>query len=407
MKINSLKVIPSKIDKKDKIISILLFISFAILPLYSDLIWISTNIILPVMAVSYLFSKKFYLNNLLRALIVIYLFSLFSFFNLINFDAYLIEIKKLTGVLIASFVIFNFAKKSISNLFIVYYIFIIKFLFIAIYSYLYMDMLSLDFEQERLSSGKELGINANAYGYFCFVALCFLTLILIVNKNLIHKFFLFTTFVLGLVTTLLAASRAGFSFLILTSFTSILILFWKEKIKIFLFILLVALSFSALDKKISFANFYIFDRITNFTESGKDERTIILEEGLLVFLDYPFGIGAGQFPYYMLKSNQLNKIAVSHNSYLLLLVNYGLISMIAYLYIFYIIAKNSLILIKSKFIILKRYGLFFLFTIIYFFIYNLFYDMILDLYLFQFLTLVYIHQCFLIKNQSLANSTHA
>jgi O-antigen ligase len=399
MKSDSLKIVSFKIDKIDKIVSLLLLFCFAIFPLFKDFTWISTNIILPIIAILYFFSKEFFYNKLFGALIVIYLGSLFSIIHVQNFDAYFFELQKITGVFISSFIVFFFVRKNISNLFLVYYIFVLKFLIIIIFSYFNLDLLLFDFENERLSSGKDIGINANVYGYFCFLALNFCGYILIINKNLIYKYLFLILTILGITATILAASRGGLIFVILISLTISITLYWKEKRRIFLVLILLVLSISLLNKKITLTNFHIFERFENYTSTGEDERTVIVSEGLSIFLDNPLGVGGGQFQTYMLNSSKLNKLAVSHNSFLLLLVNYGLVSLIAYLYIFFILLKNSLILIKSKYVILKKYGFIFFFSVIYFFFYNFLYEMILDMYIFQFIILVYIHQKFLISNK--------
>ena len=392
-------IVEKKINFIDRVVFFCFFISLAILPLYSNLIWISTFIVLPLSFIYLITSNnsvKYSFEPFHKRLLLFFFFAIVSLIFVESLNDYIFEIKRLFGVLLMISICFMYIKRNPLNIYRFYFIILCKYIFMLIFTYKY-GLDEIDFGN-RLKSGEDVGINANAFGYFAFISLFIVGILLLLKKNIwtISIFILF--FLTGIIINALAASRAGilFSFM---SFILILNSVYYKKIYIKVFILLI-ISIPILNSSMSnfdFESLSIIGRFNNFLETSEDQRFEILQEGIGVFLNKPFGNGGGQFESLMLKSD-FNKIAASHNSFMLILVNYGIHSLFIFLSLFLLSFRDSQKLIRGNDLSKNKFGLLFLSFFLLFFLYNLFYDFVLDLYIMLMFALVYMHQRLILKN---------
>ena len=377
----------------------------AFIPLFKDFNWISTTIIIPLTFL-YLFSKfgivNFKLDKFLKRFIWIFIFSIISIFHVVSSGNYFYEISRLIGVFLFMIIASLYLKKNSSNIWRLYIIIILKYVgMLAFTAYVGLEIINLE---TRLETGKEVGINANAYGYFSFLSLFIVGVFLNFKKSYLGYLSFFLIFVSSIIINTYAASRSGLTFTLI-SFTLILYFLNYKKNNLsklrypIIFITLVIFILNNIDTE----SFLITNRFTDFFETGEDQRLTIQEIGFDFFKDNLFGYGPGQFEVMMLKS-EFQKIAAPHNSFLLMAVNYGIQGLLVFLSLFLIFIKDSLKLIRSKNLILIKYGYLFLSFAILFFFYNFFYDFVLNLYIMIVFYLFYLHQKHLLDNLIRRNS---
>jgi O-antigen ligase len=388
-----------KSNFSDRIIFFGLFMSFSIIPLFNTFNWVISFVLLPLIFV-YLIVKtkslKFSLERFHKLFILLSLFSLASLIFVTSVPFYIIEIKRLFGVYIMISICFMYVKRNPSNIYSLYFILICKYIFMLIFTFKY-GLDEINFE-DRLNSGEIIGINANAFGYFAFISLFAAGIFTLLKKNILSISFFILIFLSAILITTIAASRAGllFSF---ASFVLILnsIYYKKFSIRLAIILILCVYLLNNLMSNFDFESFSIFNRFTYFLESSEDQRLDIMREGIGFFLNKPFGNGGGQFEYLMLKSD-FNKIAAAHNSFLLILVNYGIHGLLIFLILFSSCIRDSIKLIRSSDFSKNKFGVLFLSFFLLFFLYNMFYDFVLNLYVMLMFSTVYIHQRFILKN---------
>lgn len=392
---------PFRIGSKDRTIFIILFVCLAIIPLIPEYTWISTMLILPSLTIQLVFSNKnikIYLDKFIKIYLIIFVFAIISIINSHILSVYFAEIKQLLGVITIFIIAIYLLRRNINNIWLLYLILFSKFVIMLFYTYKSGIMIDIEIETSRLQSGAIIGINANAYGYFSFIALYILGVVMnISKKRILTVIFLIVLFV-SIYINILAASRAGMLFSILSAIAVFLSLTFKSfknlsiKLSIFLLFLYIILS----TKIQIFENYHIFQRFNTFTQTGDDVRLNILQYGINLFINNPIGVGAGHFPIYMEKTS-LGKIAASHNSFLLVGVNYGWFALFVFFYLFLYYFKNSLKLINNNNPIIKKYGVLFFSYGVLFLSYNIFYDMVLNLYIMLMFFLMNYHQNFIHK----------
>jgi len=258
---------------------------------------------------------------------------------------------------------------------------------------------SIDLETGRWQSGKEVGINANAYGYYAFMSLFSLGMIMNIFKRNILTLFMLLVFAASIHINIVTASRAGLSMTVLSGVFIYMSLTFRDWANYFLklFVCFLVLIFIVVNVENLFGDFFIVKRFIAFTESGEDSRLTILKEGVSLFLAHPLGVGAGHFHHYMDISKSVGKYATAHNGFLLVAVNYGILALIVYVSLFIHFIKNSIELVRSQNITLKKHGLISLSYGLLFFVYNFFYDMILNMFI-MFLFFIMNYHLHAIKN---------
>ena len=389
----------------DRFISYILLICVAFIPLYSDFTWISTVIIIPLTFL-YLFSRfgmvNFKLDKFLKRYIWIFIFSIIGSLNLISSENYFLEISRLIGVFLFMIIASLYIKKNSSNIWRLYIIIILKYIgMLAFTAYTGLETINIE---TRLETGREVGINANAYGYFAFLSLFIIGVFLNFKKSYLGYLFFFLILVSSLIINIYAASRSGLTFTLISSILILYFVNYKKnnfrKIRYpLIFITIIIFIFNNIETE----SYLITNRFTDFFETGEDQRLIIQNIGFDLFKNNLFGYGPGQFEVLLLQS-KFQKIAAPHNSFLLMAVNHGIQGLLVFLSLFLIFMKDSLKLIRCKNLILMKYGYLFLGFAIMFFLYNFLYDFVLNLYIMIVFYLFYSHQKNLIDNLIRRNS---
>lgn len=196
---------------------------------------------------------------------------------------------------------------------------------------------------ERIRASADFGIvaarNANRLAFVSAMAIALIGAAL-------HEFRSRATVLLGalaisllVLTIFLSASRSG-----LIGLLVLCVIFATTRIDLRRWaILLVVLAFSVGISLAVTPKAYV-DRITNFvlTEAGEEgagstlARLGLLEVGLRMFQDHPFvGVGIGNFRWVSVVDYQNSRFSAMHNSYLLTLVEGGLLVFIPYLLLFW------------------------------------------------------------------------
>lgn len=397
---NNIKYVPFQISKTDKFLHLLLFVCISVLPLFPKYTWISTIFLLPGLALLLMLkdkSIKLLQDNFFKRLFILFLFAILSLIWVNSLTAYFEEIKKLLGIIVICIIGVLILRRGMNNIWFLYFILLTKFVIMIYYTYKFGIITNFDAEASRLESGTDVGINANAYGYFAFISLFALGMIMNENKNWIFKVLYIFVLSTSIYINILAASRAGLTFSVVSSIFIYLALTFKTWKVLFIKIgfLAILIGLFILPNISTFENLVIYQRFLFFGETGEDARLSILESGFSILISHPFGIGAGQFPFYMEKT--IGLFAAAHNSYLLIAANYGWIALIIYLAMFQYFIKNSFKILKNNNLLIIRYGILFLSFGVLFFMYNFFYDMILNLYIMFMFFLVYSHQSSLIN----------
>lgn len=380
----------------DKLEFFLLLICLALLPLFQNFTWVSTLVILPFLSFYYLFRNKksiLTFDFFLTRYILLFVFALFSIGIVRSTDLYITEVKRLLGVILMLIIAFFSIKRNFNNIWLFYIILLVKFILMIIYTYSFGTLLDVEMESYRIQSGAEVGINANQYGYFGFVALFAVGFIYHMKRSKSILLLFILIFTASLLMTIIAASRAGTIFTIMSLVMIYLSITYSNKLNFIIkFVILSILLFLAVE--FFFQNFdsvMLVKRLLGFYDSIEDSRLTILNDGLDLFFDYPItGVGSGQFPDYVWG-------AAPHNGFLLILINYGIFSLILYLSIFYKIFLASYNLIQNRTESKQQFGFLTFSYLMLFFMYHFFYDMPLNLYLMLMLFLVSLHLNFLNK----------
>ena len=269
----------------DRFISYILLICVAFIPLYSDFTWISTVIIIPLTFL-YLFSRfgmvNFKLDKFLKRYIWIFIFSIIGSLNLISSENYFLEISRLIGVFLFMIIASLYIKKNSSNIWRLYIIIILKYIgMLAFTAYTGLETINIE---TRLETGREVGINANAYGYFAFLSLFIIGVFLNFKKSYLGYLFFFLILVSSLIINIYAASRSGLTFTLISSILILYFVNYKKnnfrKIRYpLIFITIIIFIFNNIETE----SYLITNRFTDFFETGEDQRLIIQNIGFDLF----------------------------------------------------------------------------------------------------------------------------
>ena len=162
-------------------------------------------------------------------------------------------------------------------------------------------------------------------------------------------FFLLT---LSIVMSVILASRASLLFSFLAALPH------YRKYLPFVVLVLPMLFISNTD----FANLALYNRYVELLDGGEDLRVFIAKKAIEYGINWPLSGGAGQFEYYM-KSKVIGRDAVTHNSFLYVWTNIGVLALL-FVVPFYLAIKKLKMSAKTKYLVIILLG------------YNLFYDMI-------------------------------
>jgi hypothetical protein len=332
---------------------------------------------------------------------ILYFFLLFLWSSLtiiasINMNNSLAELNAILGSFMFSFILVCFSIKQYKYILLFYALYILKFIFIC------YNAIKLESLEKTIRFGTE-AYNANMFGYFGFFAIVssfFLWnhLPKVLKLNKIKKFILFLVFLLiillSLVFTFYSASRAGLSISVITSILLIFSYFaYPFSIKHALqlvFVLFIILTFIPIKQQFKFfENSTIQNRLIN-TNIKEDKRMDLLKSSKISMKNIIFGVGPGNFK---VSSQSKN---FSHNTFLELLVNNGIIG----LFLFLAILKNYFTQSMKLYRINKhsrKEAQYFLIFLVMFITYNFFYVFHASMFLISFLFIIAIHQTQLIN----------
>lgn len=384
-------------ELRDLFTKFLLFLSIAVIPLFNGYAWISTTLILPGLAVASFFGRgkinsgHLLLNPFFRVFVGLLFIGLLSAFFVISPERYLAQNKRLFGVVTVIIVTIFLLNRDPKNFRYFQAVYIVKFVLLVSYSYFFGLFENLDLENDRLYADDVAGINANSFGYFAFFALFFASLLYLNTRRRVYLILYILLFASSLYVNVLAASRGGLLFTILSLLLFILILYLNSLRSLFILsVFLILFLYTIFTFASSFDNLYVVQRFLSFTESGEDERLDIFGYGLQLLMKSPMGVGAGQFPLFVYQKT--NTLAVAHNSFIESGVEFGWLGLLLYLSLFVRYTSDSVRLIGTSVLFYKQLFLLFSSFLVLFFLYNFFYDMILDLYIMQAFFLVFMYQ---------------
>ena len=201
------------------------------------------------------------------------------------------------------------------------------------------------------------------------------TSILFMIQNFLknNSFKSFMIFVLLLVGGIITFSRSGFYIPFLLSFFFLFIFNSFKKIQFLLYLIL----FLFLPLSILIFNYYDFIMIYVTDRTSVDyTRLEIYKNGLEIWFNNPFGVGANVYDFHVKNIFGPNYDENPHNSYLAILIEYGIQGIIFYLYYFYYI-------LRKLYNINTEFSFTFLYTFIGILI-GAFFNMTFDLFFFQF-----------------------
>ena len=376
----------SSYDLLDGIYLLGLFVGICFLPLWDKYAYITTQLILPILFLISLQNGRLRFDLYIKALLLLYLFVLLSLRSTVGISDYLEDVKRFTGVVLTVLLFSNILTRNVTHIYNIMWIYVLKFIVMFCFFFLNdINVYSALFES-RLRSGAEVGINANAFGYYSFIGVFAVALLLHSKRysEVKMRALFYIISVMSIFINVVNSSRAGILITILSILSVFLITGKKLKIKRILGLsaLLLAISMTGW-LKIGFDinDLVVFKRVGDFASSGEDERVVILFNGLDVISKNPFGIGARQFRYEMLKYSNLGKVAATHNSFLTIAANYGLLALFPVILFLFSVTSLSIKLLKNKLGDAKVLGRIMAGMISLFIIYQFFYEMLFSLYI--------------------------
>lgn len=299
--------------------SSILLVSLAILPLFPSITFIATKIMMPLLLVVYLikYPLKSVFQPFICLLIFMVIYGVFCGIFVSDLNLFFEDMSAVLITLIYSMIIFQYCSKAKNNKIIICNIFIMKFIFIIVYGAMNFDTLMIYLiNNQRLKTGLELGINANAFGYFGFIAMfaAIFNYIYSGRKKYLYVFFVVST--ISLISTFLVSSRGGMLFTIIA-----LILLSNIVLKgLFIKTLNISAVYFLIYKSYDiFIESNIFQRLQGVNQLDEDLRYKLIYESLDRIFTRPLGHGPGQFAYYDSHNG------VSHNSIIYLAHDYGFV----------------------------------------------------------------------------------
>jgi O-antigen ligase len=313
--------------------------------------------------------KTVHINNReFLSFVLIFISALCSVLYVINYDFFIDNLTSLLGALMAAYISLGINKNRDYTAYF-HYGFIIAALILIGIMYLNGNFSFTDFAN-RVDYRDRFLLNANAYSYFTYFANFSLLYLYERHKSFFIKVSLFVFPILFLIISFVTQSRSGLLMILLIN--SIYWIFINKpnstnglkrllrRLIIFVSLMILAIQFLRV-----YQNSRIKSRVESSISQG-DARGLLLQESLSVFGDHPiFGVGLGQLP--LLTSSK----QFSHNSYVEILAEQGIIGGIFLLILFFIPFLKSYSLFKRDTAnpILKLNLLFF----VTFLIYNNFY----------------------------------
>lgn len=348
---------------------------------YASLQQITLWILLPCgFVLTWIERRSFAFNPYLKYLFILFGWCSFTYFFAEHKSEAFAEITKIWGVYIFCYILANLASKKdlVTSVFVAYIVLYILYIEYARTHIIEMAASNVIGNSQRLGDQK---LNSNIFGYFTFfitISIYYLgdRLSSTYVKRLLRIAFLLLI-PLSFYISLLTASRQ----ILIVEIPLFVILLSKRYITqtvggYFKFILLCLISYLALLQfyETSYKNSLLSER--SETNVADDSRMVLVREAIELGIKNPvFGVGPGNFKFHA------NERVFSHNSYLELFSNSGIIAIILYsILILKLITEQYYAYKKTK----SKYHFIFLIFAIFYAFDNIFYVFYLNPWLMGF-----------------------
>lgn len=364
-----------------------IFVTASFVPLFNT---ISLYFILPMLFVySLLNSNQFIFKyKPLLIFLIYFIWSLFTSIKSKNIDSTIDELIKIASVFILSYIIIYFTIRNYKYIFLFFLFYTFK--FITVFLMGYSTGLAMS-PSERYSTDL---INANTFGYFGFYAILssfFIWIFSFNNKSFFisKKQSYFAYFIviscMSVISCFYAASRAGIIISISTFIILILLYYlYPFSIKnIFKIIILFFIGLFIFNFSMKYYEGSILEKRNKIEYfEANEERFFLVEEALTIAKDnFILGVGPGNYINYSKYST------FSHNTFLEIFVNNGLVGLIIFIsLIMYYIKRCSYLYSLSY--SSRKIALYFYSFISIFIFYNFFYVFHITLFLMSFFFLI-------------------
>lgn len=358
----------------------------AIVSLLSDSInQIALYAILPLAFITTFVSfGKLQVNKYFNLLVSLFIWIIFSVIWATDTAVALAQVKQIFGSFILCYIV-SVKARNPHNIFWLYITYILLLIFAWYYAYNNIFTM-IEVGEERVNDEK---LNANTLAYYTFYA-TFATYILgdVINKvtwSRIFRFLFLLIIPLSFITAILTASRQ----VLIIQVPLIIILLYIRYIKgrkmkqklVFYIFLMICLIIAIPSISEEYDNSYLKQR--SELDVKEDSRSMLAKDAFKVGLaHFPLGVGPGNYVVHSLYKK------FSHNTYLELFVNEGVIGLYIYIYMMMIFLKRQWR--RYKFTKDKIYFSFFIFGL-FFVIDGIFYSFYTHLWLITFFIIVASH----------------
>lgn len=320
------------------VISLALIYFSAFVRMYDALNVIALYVALPIaFFLSFLVGNSLNKNKYLFIIVCMYLWVCFTYLFADYVDTANVQMKQILGVVLLCITVANLTmhEKLLPWL---YGIFIVFFISISIYAQQHILNVAFDISRDRLNDEK---LNANMMAYFLFYATVSIYFIgeLVKNRVVVKasKLILFALIPISFYVAILTASRQVLIIQIPLLLLLLIIRYGRNVKRTVSFIAVIAvivgIAYTYYGKDM-YEHSYLKQRSESKVEN--DPRTYLMEEAIKIGFENPLvGVGPSNFQHY----NKFHHF--SHNTYLELFANTGVLGLILYLYAIAIFMKRQ------------------------------------------------------------------
>lgn len=306
---------------------------------------VTTGLIPALAFISFLYGTRNQISNNHEFLIFLLIFftGLLSIFYYVNFESFITNLSSLFGAILCAYIPLGLNKdKDYSDFF--HWGYIVSILVLIIIMNINGNFNLTNFNSVVDYRNRFL-LNANAYSYFSFFANFSLFYLHQKYKSKTFLLFIILLPVLFIIVSFLTQSRSGMLFIILINIS-----YWffiekgdntnrlkKATRTIITFLIFIAFAYQ-------FINLYQNSRIKNRVQQSNttvDAREVLIQEAINVFSENPyFGVGLGQL------TNYTSSGQFSHNSYVEILSEQGIIGGFLLFFLFLLPLRKSIKLFR-------------------------------------------------------------
>ena len=307
------------------------------------------NVVQPSTLISILFvlsivkekGLNFFRNETIKIFFIFFLWTSFSSVLATNSDAAIKTQGKLLVVFFLMYIVYDFTKKSINHVFIVYIIYI-ALIPLLTYGVIKDDgfgaLLNAKQTSLRSKDDSEWALDPNSLGYFVFFGINFAFIIFtFIKKNLVNKIVLGLLIVLSFFLVLYSASRGAFVIFTALVLLSIGVIALGKKLDqkgyLIVYVLFVAIIASA---SIGLIQGLIQDSALEQRlqqDNEESTRSLHITEAFNVGLSNPImGVGGGNYAHV---PRSFEQGSFSHCSYSESFANYGIFGLALLIFLYY------------------------------------------------------------------------